>query len=71
MKDSFARSIALPIVSAGILGGAILGLAGMAHAGTASVEHSTGNSIVATPDTYAKPAAPKCPGGAYTTGVGR
>ena len=31
---SFARYIALPVVSAGILGGAALGLAGMANATT-------------------------------------
>jgi hypothetical protein len=33
-KSIIARYIALPAVSAGILGGAALGLAGMANAGT-------------------------------------
>ena len=39
---SFARYIALPIVSAGILGGAALGLAGMANAATVTTETQHG-----------------------------
>ena len=35
---NFARYIALPVVSAGILGAAALGLAGMANAGTYSYQ---------------------------------
>jgi hypothetical protein len=50
---SFARWIALPVVSAGVIGGAALGLAGMANAATTVTEHSTGTAIVATPDNYA------------------
>ena len=68
MTISFARFVAAPIVSAGVIGGAALGIAGIASAQTTHVENSTGNSIVATPDTYATPPSPKCPGGAYTTG---
>ncbi|MFY9918069.1 MAG: hypothetical protein WAL26_06670, partial [Mycobacterium sp.] len=53
---SFVRYIALPVVSAGVIGGAALGLAGMANATTTTTQDSTGTSIVTTPDTYAKPA---------------
>jgi hypothetical protein len=52
---SFARYIALPAVSAGILGGAALGLAGMANAGTYSYEPTPRPGIVATPNTIARP----------------
>lgn len=62
--------IALPIVSAGILGGAALGLAGMASAQTTSVQNSTGSAIVATPDTHAKPAPSAIPGWQHHHGVG-
>ncbi len=49
--------IALPIVSAGILSGAALGLAGMASAEvTTTQRRGSHTSIVVTPDTYAKPA---------------
>jgi hypothetical protein len=51
----FARCIALPIVSAGILGGAALGLAGMANAGTYSYQPAPRPGIVATPNTIARP----------------
>ena len=69
MKNSIAR-IALPIVSAGILGGAALGLAGMASAQTTTVENSTGTAIVATPDTYAKPAPSAMSGWRFHHGHG-
>lgn len=62
--------IALPIVSAGILSCAALGLAGMASAQTTSVENSTGTAIVATPDTHAKPAPDAMPGWRHHHGVG-
>ena len=52
---NFARYIALPAVSAGILGGAALGLAGMANAGTYSYEPTPRPGIVATPNTIARP----------------
>jgi predicted short-subunit dehydrogenase-like oxidoreductase (DUF2520 family) len=69
MTSIIAR-IALPIVSAGILGGAALGLAGMASAQTTTVEHRTGTAIVATPDTYAKPAPTSKPGWHNHKGMG-
>ena len=62
MNANIARYIALPIVSAGILGGAALGLAGMASATTTTTQNSTGSSIVTSPDTYAKPALDAMPG---------
>ena len=52
---SFARYIALPAVSAGILAGAALGLAGMANAGTYSYQPTPRPGIVATPNTIARP----------------
>lgn len=69
MTSIIAR-IALPIVSAGILGGAALGLAGMASAQTTTVENSTGSAIVASPDTYAKPAPTSKPGWHNHKGMG-
>ena len=42
MNANIARYIALPIVSAGIIGGAALGLAGMANAATTTTQDSTG-----------------------------
>jgi hypothetical protein len=68
---SFTRFIALPIVSAGVLGGAALGLAGMANAATVTTETSTGSAIVASPDTYAKPAPNALPGWRHHHGAGR
>jgi hypothetical protein len=51
-----ARYIALPVVSAGIVGGAALGLAGMANAGTYPThDPSPRPGIVATPNTTAQP----------------
>ena len=70
MNAHIARYIALPIVSAGILGGAALGLAGMASAAVTTTETSTGTSIVTTPDTYAKPAPNVMPGWRHHHGVG-
>ncbi len=55
----FARYIALPAVSAGIIAGAALGLAGAANAGTYSAPSP---SIVATPDAHAHPAPNAVPG---------
>jgi hypothetical protein len=59
---SFARYIALPAVSAGILGAAALGLAGMANAGTYSYEPTPRPGIVATPNTVARPPVVVMPG---------
>jgi hypothetical protein len=58
----FARYIVLPAVSAGILGGAALGLAGMANAGTYSYEPTPRPGIVATPNTVARPPVVVLPG---------
>jgi hypothetical protein len=53
---SFVRYLAIPAVSAGILGGAALGLAGMANAGTYPThDPSPRPGIVATPTVKAKP----------------
>jgi hypothetical protein len=67
---SIVARIALPIISAGILGGTALGLAGMASAQTTTVENSTGTAIVATPDTHAKPAPTAKPGWHNHKGMG-
>jgi hypothetical protein len=56
------RCIALSAVSAGILGGAALGLAGMANAGTYSYEPTPRPGIVATPNTIARPPVVVMPG---------
>jgi hypothetical protein len=50
---SFARYITLPAVR--IIGGAALGLAGAASAGTYSYEPTPRPGIVATPNTIARP----------------
>ena len=68
---SFARYIALPVVSAGIIGGAALGLAGMANATTTVTQNGPNASIVTSPDTYAKPAPNALPGWHHHHGVGR
>jgi hypothetical protein len=56
---TFARFVALPIVSAGIIGGAALGLAGAANAATTpgpAPSISTTNGNFHAPSTYATPA---------------
>jgi hypothetical protein len=58
----FARYIALPAASAGILGAAALGVAGMANAGTYSYELTPRPGIVATPNTIARPPVIVIPG---------
>ena len=68
--NTIARSIVLPIISAGILGGAALGLAGMASAQTTTTETSTGAAIVSSPDTHAKPAPSALPGWHNHKGMG-
>jgi hypothetical protein len=64
--------IALPIVSAGVLGGAALGLAGMANATVTTTQNDSGShtAIVATPDIHAKPAPGALPGWRYHHGHG-
>jgi hypothetical protein len=69
--NSITRYIALPVVSAGILGGAALSLAGMASAATTINQNGSSVSIVTTPDTYAKPAPNAIPGWYYHHGIGR
>jgi hypothetical protein len=60
---SSARLIALPIVSAGIIGGAALGLAGMANATpTVGGHEATGPGYSYGPHTFAKPAPTQQPG---------
>jgi hypothetical protein len=67
---SFARYIALPIVSAGIIGGAAVGMAGMANAATTVETNGHGStSIVATPDTKAYPAPNSMPGARHHSQV--
>lgn len=51
----FARYFALPVISAGIIAGA-LGFAGAANAGTYSQDHTPRPGIVATPTHTAPPA---------------
>ena len=63
---TFARYIALPAVSAGILGGAALGLSGAANAATTDVQQQ---SIVATPAVKAHPAPDAMPGWRWHHGV--
>ena len=62
----FARYFALPIVSAGIIGGAALGLAGAANA--ASDTDVRGPDVVATPDVKAHPAPEACRAPSGTAG---
>jgi hypothetical protein len=67
---SITRYIALPIVSAGILGGAALGLAGMANATVTTTQTGGHTAIVATPDTIARPAPIAMPGWRFHHGHG-
>jgi hypothetical protein len=62
----FARYFALPIVAAGIIGGAALGLAGTASATDTDVKPP---AIVATPDVKAHPAPEAVPGRIWHHGV--
>lgn len=48
---NFARYIALPVVSAGLIAGTALGLAGTANADTNSIHPQPRPGIVAVPDT--------------------
>jgi purine nucleoside phosphorylase len=61
-----ARSIALPMVSVGIIGGAALGMAGMANAATYSHPANPGFSA---PSVKAHPAPNAQPGARWHTGV--
>ena len=59
-KNMIARYIAVPVVSAGIFGGAALGLAGMANAANPTEPSGPGNSHA--PSVKAKPAPEAKPG---------
>ena len=63
----FARYFALPIVSAGIIGGAALGLAGAANA--ADNADVRGPDVVATPNVRAHPAPEVLPGAFWHRGI--
>ena len=70
MTNIIAR-IALPIVSAGILCGAALGLAGMASAQITTSENSTGHLDRRHPGHLREAGAqPPCRAGTTTTGMG-
>lgn len=67
-----ARYVALPAVSAGILGGGALGLAGIANAGTYPThDPSPRPGIVATPNVKAQPPVLGYPGHRWRHGGGR
>jgi len=65
--NRFPRYFALLIVSAGIIGGAALGLAGAANATT--TDDARPPAIVATPDVKAHPALEATPGWRWHHGV--
>ncbi len=56
------RRLALPVVSAGVLAAAALGLAGIANAGTYSYTPTPRPGMVATPSTIARPPVVVMPG---------
>ena len=62
MNATIARYIALPTVAAGILGGAAIGLATVANAGTYSYDPTPRPGIVATPTIIARPPVLVIPG---------
>jgi hypothetical protein len=66
---TFARYFALPIVSAGIIGGAALGMAGMANAATQTQPTGPGYSYA--PSVKAYPAPEAQPGWHGNHGVWR
>lgn len=64
--NAITRLLALPLLSAGIIGGAALGLAGTAGAEVSTTTTSGHTAIVATPDTKAQP--PQWPSSHYRHG---
>ena len=64
---TFARYLAAPVVSAGIIGAAALGLAGVANAAEVAPQPQPG--MVATPQIYADPAPQAEPGWRWHHGV--
>lgn len=67
--NTFARFIALPVLSAGIIGGAALGMAGMANAATSTQPTGPGYSYA--PAVKAHPAPSAQPGHGWHTGLHR
>lgn len=66
ISTRFARVVALPVLSAGIIGGAALGLAGMANADTGTDIPAGGSySFNASPTVYANPAPNLVPWGQW------
>jgi hypothetical protein len=68
MTINIARTFALSVVSAGIVGGAALGMAGMANAATTTASQP---AIVATPQVKAHSAPTAMPGWRNHHGVWR
>jgi hypothetical protein len=66
--NNFARLIVLPMVSAGIIGGAALGLAGAASAST-TTDNVTPPHTVARPNVKAHPAPDAMPSQIWQQGV--
>ena len=67
IAQRIVRYMALPIVSAGIIGGAALGLAGTANAATTADVRPP--AMVATPDVKAHPAPQAAPGARWHHGI--
>jgi hypothetical protein len=67
ITHTFARYIALPVVSAGIIGGAALGMAGMANAATSTPPTGPGYSYA--PRVTAHPAPQAQPGARWHRGT--
>lgn len=68
MNSTIIRKIAFPLVSAGILGGAALGFAGMAAA-SPGYHPEPRPGIVAVPEVKAQPAPEVRPGGHWHHGM--
>ena len=59
---TLARIFVLPILAAGIFGGAVLGMSGMAHAQSLGGQEPSGPGNSFSPRTYAHPAPSVQPG---------
>jgi hypothetical protein len=59
---TIARIFVLPILAAGIFGGAVLGMSGMAHAQSLGGQEATGPGYSYSPQTHAHPAPSAKPG---------
>ena len=68
---TISRIIALPILAAGIFGGAVLGMSGMAHASAGlGGQEPTGPGHSFSPQTHAHPAPAMQPGWHHHHGAG-